>query len=271
MRHERSRRGGRPAEQTGPSGNPHEPSPARVTEGAARAQHLAVVPLDKPGCLLGDAHKNLPGWPCADWYRWAVRQDHRLRPVMTIVAYQFSLPLQNHPSTTIPELQAVLVDVTRGVLLEDPPGQTQQPAECIAEPGATMGTCSSRVPSSYVPFMRDVAAMVRRTHHPAIPTLQWFCGRGVCPMVVDHTLTERDKSHLTTEYSAELAPLLGLELRPILAAFEHRSVHSAAAGSTPSDGSGLMRPVGVGAAEFGVCQCTPSARRSASSRRAMCL
>ena len=38
-----------------------------------------------------------------------------------------------------------------------------------------MGKCSARVPSTYIPMMKALARMTTRTHHPAIPTLQWFC------------------------------------------------------------------------------------------------
>jgi len=83
-----------------------------------------------------------------------------------------------------------------------------------------MGDCSSRVPGTYVPLMRALADMTATMHAPAIPTIQWFCARGLCPMVIAHTLPERDRSHFTLQYSEALAPVLGLELKPILARFE---------------------------------------------------
>ena len=36
-------------------------------------------------------------------------------------------------------------------------------------------------------------------HHPVIPSLQWFCADGICPMVINHTLTTRDGDHMTKE------------------------------------------------------------------------
>ncbi len=85
-----------------------------------------------------------------------------------------------------------------------------------------MRTCSAQLPSTYAPLMRDLAAMAARTHHPTIPTLQWFCAEDICPMVIDNTLTLRDLSHFTMEYSALLGSVLGLELKPILGRLEHR-------------------------------------------------
>jgi peptidoglycan/LPS O-acetylase OafA/YrhL len=183
----------------------------------ARAQHFAVVPLVKPGCFVSRVHTNLPGWPCGSWYRWALKKDKALHPVATIVVFYLFGPLQQHPGSTVRDVKAVLSQVAHGVLLADKPSQTQQPPVCLYKSDANMGKCSTHVPSTYVSLMKALARMTTSTHHPAIPTLQWFCANGICPMVINHTLTVRDLDHVTKEYSATLAPLLGLELKPILA------------------------------------------------------
>ncbi len=184
---------------------------------AARAQHFAVVPLNKAGCFVNRINTNLPGWPCASWYRWALAQDKALHPVATIVTFELGIRLQQHPASTIRKIGSVLSQVRNGVLIADPPGQDQQPPVCLSQSNATMRKCSTRVPSTYLSLMTALSRMTTLTHHPAIPTLQWFCAYGICPMVIDNTLTTRDKSHMTKEYSTDLAPLLGLELKPILA------------------------------------------------------
>jgi peptidoglycan/LPS O-acetylase OafA/YrhL len=188
--------------------------PALVADG--RAQGFAVVPLGKPGCLLTAIGKNRSGWPCASWYHWALGQDHQLHPLATIVEFQMGPDQQAHPTTAASDLQAVLGSVTNAVLLVDPPDQTQQPSTCITGSGADMEHCSSPVGTTYRPLMDDLSKMAAQEHYPAIPTLQWFCADNICPMVINHTLTTRDKSHFTMEYSAELAPVLGSELKPIL-------------------------------------------------------
>jgi hypothetical protein len=65
--------------------------------------------------------------------------------------------------------------------------------------------------------VEDIDAMLNQTHHLSIPTLQWFCADGVCPSVINDTLTTHDGDHLTMEYSADMAPLLAPEMRRILA------------------------------------------------------
>ncbi|MDE3133367.1 MAG: acyltransferase [Acidobacteriota bacterium] len=183
----------------------------------ARAQQFAVVVLDKPGCYVNRTHTNLAGWPCGTWYRWAIEQDHRLHPAATLVDFKLTGGyLEDNPATTVSELRAVLGQVQGGVWLQDAPGQTQKTATCITAAGATQRSCSSPVTSAYTTLVQTVETMLIQTHHRAIPTLQWFCGDGVCPSVINDTLTTHDGDHLTMEYSADLAPLLAPEMRRIL-------------------------------------------------------
>jgi peptidoglycan/LPS O-acetylase OafA/YrhL len=193
--------------------------PALIAD--AQAQHFAVVLLDKPGCFVDRLYTNLSGWPCANWYRWALQQERKLHPIATIVTFKLSGSwLENNPAKTVSELRGALHRVRNGVFLEDPPGQTQKTAACITAPHATTRSCSSPEGSAYPRLMQDIATMLAQTHHPAIPTLQWFCADGICPSVINNTLTTHDGDHLTMEYSAAMAPLLGRALRPILARFE---------------------------------------------------
>jgi SGNH domain (fused to AT3 domains) len=185
--------------------------------GVAQAQHFAVVTFDKPGCFIDRVYTNLPGWPCASWYQWALAQDKALHPVATIVMFLLAAAQEDRRASTVSYFRSVLSQVTNGVYLANQPGQDQEPWNCLYKANANMRKCSARLPSTYVPLMQAMARMTTETHHPAIPTLQWFCADGICPMVINHTLITRDIDHITKQYSAELAPLLGLELKPILA------------------------------------------------------
>lgn len=188
----------------------------------SREQHFAVVPLDHPGCFVTRVYKNDPGYPCATWYRWALAQDKALHPIATLTVFLLPTRFQQHPALAVRNMKSVLSQVTNGVLVTDKPAQDQDTDACVYRVDANMRKCSARVPSTYAPMMRTLARMTTLTHHPVIPTLQWFCADGICPMVVDHILTVRDKDHMTTEYSTALAPLLGRELKPILARLNRR-------------------------------------------------
>jgi hypothetical protein len=195
-----------------------------LTEDASQ-EGFALVPLDKPGCLLYDFHRNWPGWPCASWYRWALGEDQRLHPLATVVSFDLTAGLQRHPAWTVHWLMTVLSQVKDAVLIADPPGQSQLPPTCVNIPGATMGTCSSPVLPTYVPLMHRLAADAASAGYPTIPTLQWFCDRGVCPMVINDTLTLVDTGHMDPDYSTELAPLLNRELYPILLSYVRQRSH----------------------------------------------
>ena len=92
-------------------GDSHAGCGCRALEADGRPQGFAVVPLDKPGCVLNVIHENLPGWPCANWYRWALTAGPRLHPFATIVAFQLTRvcwPTEHDER----RLQAVLGQVT---------------------------------------------------------------------------------------------------------------------------------------------------------------
>src|SRR5579875_1362007 len=120
-------------------------------------QGYALVPLDKPGCLLYALHHFSLAWPCAGWYQWALSEDRQLHPVATIVSFELTHAMQAHRRRTVRRLHAVLAHVRHAVLIVDPPGQTQLPPACLASPSATMATCSSPVPPTYVPLMHALA------------------------------------------------------------------------------------------------------------------
>ncbi|HTP23553.1 MAG TPA: acyltransferase family protein [Solirubrobacteraceae bacterium] len=183
----------------------------------AQEEHLAVVPLVKPGCFVTRVYTNSAGWPCAAWFKWALGWDHRLHPVATFVNFLFAWQFEDKIARTTGYFRSVLSQVTNGVYLADHPRQDVEPTDCIYKPHATMGECSARVTSSYIAFMKSMQAMAAKTHHPSIPTMQWFCGEGICPMVINHTVVSRDKDHMTQQYSKELAPLLDAEVERVLA------------------------------------------------------
>jgi hypothetical protein len=184
----------------------------------AKKEHFAVVPLLKPGCFVTRVYTNLSGFPCASWYQWALRWDRKLHPEATLISFLMEPQYFENVGRTVDAVKSVLLQVANGVYIEDQPSQVQQPDVCLYSPGATMGKCATRVPGGYVPLMKAMSSMTAATHRPAIATLQWFCAYGICPMVINDTLTVRDLDHMTRQYSAELTPLFSAELEPILAA-----------------------------------------------------
>jgi hypothetical protein len=52
----------------------------------------------------------------------------------------------------------------------------------------------------------------RAAHAAYVPTLRWFCVRGLCPAVVGTIVTYRDSTHITATYVGVLARSLGAAL-----------------------------------------------------------
>jgi hypothetical protein len=179
---------------------------------------FAVVPLDKPGCFIAREHQNLAGWPCATWFTWAVAQDHQLQPIATIVGYRLDMYPERRFGVVTSMLQSVFHQTINPIYLADPPGRRagSQPVVCLTQPGANQGKCSFKEAATYPQLMQAVANRTTADHIPALPTAQWFCADGLCPMLVGNTVVTHDRDHLTTEYSAALAPQLGAELEPVL-------------------------------------------------------
>lgn len=188
---------------------------------------LAVVPMQKPGCFVNRLWTNLPGWPCAKWYHWALTEDHLLAPVATIVAFRMDLYGGGKMSKALSDLSTMLKQVVNPIYIADPPDSPQVvPGQCITRAGATMYTCSSKEWSSYARLMQGTATLVARDHVAALPTAQWFCADERCPMVINGTLVDRDDDpdggHMTIDYAQSLSTVLADELEPVLRRYEKR-------------------------------------------------
>ena len=180
------------------------------------------MPLDKPGCVLNVIHENLPGWPCANWYRWAVQEDRKLHPMATIVSFELSTQFAGQPEHD-----------HRRAAGRTCAGRQPRPARRSARPDSAALVLHLAVGGEHAHVLRAATQHVRATH-------AGYRGDGGADapsddpdasvvlrrryLSDDHRqhLTLRDLSHFTMEYSALLGSVLGLELKPILGRLEHR-------------------------------------------------
>jgi hypothetical protein len=188
----------------------------------ASALQFRLVPVTKPGCLLSNLHEDRPGWPCLTWYVHALQVIRRLHPSATIVSFMTSNLTPAKAPWAAAALDGVLRAVPHGLLLADPPnynvssGTSDTPGECLAAAGSNLGTCARQEPPAMRATLPAIQAMARQDGYPAVPTLQWFCAGGICPAVIDGTVASEDGSHITSQYSMLLAPLLTDAIRPLL-------------------------------------------------------
>lgn len=208
-------------------GDSHAGNWIPAIEPLAQRLGLAVVPMDKPGCFVNRLHENLAGWPCGKWYQWALKEDHLLNPVATVVAFRMDLYGGARLKAAVSDLSSMLKQVKSPVYIADPPPTPQTwPGQCISQPEATMGSCTSRPWVDYGQLMEQTSAALAKDGVPALPTAQWFCADGTCPMVIDGTLVDRDSDpdggHMTIAYAQALSTVLGDELGPVLRRLEAR-------------------------------------------------
>jgi hypothetical protein len=182
--------------------------------------HFQLVPLTKPGCLLRDLYVDRPGWPCLTWYRRARRDLARLHPSATLVSFMTSNLPAAQAGETAAAVRQVVSAVPHGVLMADTPfynADTSVPPQvCLAKAQATQGACARPEAAQVRATLGAIQQMAGEAHLRLVPTLQWFCADGLCPTVIDRTVTSEDGSHITSQYSELLAPLLAAALRPIL-------------------------------------------------------
>jgi peptidoglycan/LPS O-acetylase OafA/YrhL len=170
----------------------------------ARSRGFALLPLVHASCTSGVA-----AWPghCHSWYLAALRRLRVLHPRAVIVAQYFDP--REPAAATYGGLQRELADMTRlvphVVLLQDPPRHDVVPIDCLLAPGATLGSCAFPVARDEVAEYAAVAGIARGGGAVYLPTLQWFCAHGTCPMVVGSTVVYVDTNHITTTYARELA------------------------------------------------------------------
>ncbi len=94
------------------------------------------------------------------------------------------------------------------IVVLSPPPVAGNPLECVTR----FGTPSDCVTSpgrdwyQHVSGEKEAAAL---TGARFVDTEPWFCLQGACPEIVGNTLVTLDGTHLSVQYSRQLAPLLG--------------------------------------------------------------
>ncbi|HEY6963137.1 MAG TPA: acyltransferase family protein [Gaiellaceae bacterium] len=179
-----------------------------VTE-MAWHDHLAVVPLLRLGCIPGRWGSPAEGGGCSAWYGWALAQIRRLHPEVTLLGA--SIDERGTPSARV-ALEAVvraaqdLRRIGRTIVIGDPEALDFDPIACLLSRGATMRTCSTTWPPQALAGYDEVRRSVTRIGDGFLPTRGFVCYRRTCPAVIGHTIAYIDDNHLSSAYSASVAP-----------------------------------------------------------------
>jgi hypothetical protein len=179
----------------------------------ANSDGWVVLPVVKSACTPA-TWLSYPKKPeCPAWYRWAVKQAKALHPDVTLIAGEWN------PSTPVVAAVKAISALTRTmkrssktvIVLADPPEQKRQPVDCLLAAHATMKTCSTTVTKAQLYGNLTIAAAAKKHHVAFMNSMGWFCGRiskrrliYLCPLVVNRTITHRDKGHVSSTYALEL-------------------------------------------------------------------
>ncbi|THD76130.1 MAG: acyltransferase [Phenylobacterium sp.] len=177
---------------------------------------------------------------CSGWYEWAVPQVRALRPSLLIIATHYDVAPREDAEIkfsgprSIENITAFGTAVRSAahqiVVLGDPPGQEQEPVDCLVASHATMKTCSYSPTSGQTETSAGIESATS-AFGVFLDTTPWLCYHGVCPMVVGHTGVYLNHDHITTTYAGELAPLFSAALTRVLASGKAARLHRASAGS----------------------------------------
>jgi peptidoglycan/LPS O-acetylase OafA/YrhL len=187
----------------------------------AKREGYDVRPVLKYGCTQG-------GWAgreCSPWYEWAVARVRALHPSLLIIATHYNYtPKEGEMSWMGPQAAENIAGFGESVrsaagqiaVIGDPPGEEQEPTDCLLSSHATMKTCSYLETKGQAEAIATVESATK-PFGVFVDSTPWFCFRRTCPMVVGHTVVYFNKNHITTRYAEELGPLFRIALTRLLA------------------------------------------------------
>jgi len=176
----------------------------------ADQSHLQLVPLIKDGCvpsLLGR------GGDCSAWYSWVLGQVQRLHPSVVILSQFWSNWGPNNGVAAVArEIHDLSPLTSRVIVIQDPPGRTEDAVDCLLAQHATLGSCTFPINTRQQATYRAMNSAVHAAAAGYVRTLQWLCSAKRCPTVVGTIITYRDKHHITLTYARTLAQPMAREL-----------------------------------------------------------
>jgi peptidoglycan/LPS O-acetylase OafA/YrhL len=183
----------------------------------AQQDGWVVLPIGKSGCLPSTWTNSEGSAECRTWYKWAVSHAEAVHPGVTLITGAYSMDgsaaARTAAISAIGLLSTTMKRFSKSVVvINDPPGQSKEPVDCLLAQHATMRSCSSMQTPGQVSSSAEMATIARSDGVGFIDTTGWFCFRGVCPMVINRQITHRDQTHVTQTYAQELA-------KPFRAAF----------------------------------------------------
>jgi peptidoglycan/LPS O-acetylase OafA/YrhL len=192
----------------------------------ATQRHWRLVVLTKGSCSAASTSIALPQLKrayteCDEWRTRSVAKIRDMHPAMVVLSsYDGGTltapgdPDQLWTNGWLTVIRALKADGTRLALISDTPQPKNNPAQCVSAHLTDVRTCNTSVQTALrTPKRRQMIADAAAGEGVTVvdPTV-WFCTATTCPDIVGNLLVYSNGTHISTAYSALLAPLLERKL-----------------------------------------------------------
>ncbi len=192
-------------------------------------RHWRLVVMTKEGCSPAEVtFRDDPDSLCALWREKAKARIARLHPALVIVSWaRWREPLASQKAG-VPTVygdawqdglaaifQFLRRSAKRVIFISDTPYPHGSAPDCVAGHVSDVRPCTvDRRVGTVLPAIKAAELRIAKQERiNSIDPTSWFCAPKICPVVVGNILVYHDKSHMTTEWSRFIAPILGNAIR----------------------------------------------------------
>ncbi len=206
-------------------------------------RHWRLVVMTKEGCTPAEVtFRADPDSLCARWREKAKARIAGLRPALVIVSWARWLEPLASQKAGVPTgyggpwqdglaaiFQFLRSSAKRVIFISDTPYLPQPAPDCVADHLSNVRPCTTkRSDATVLPAIKAAELRIAKQEHiNSIDPTSWFCTPKVCPVIVGNILVYHDKSHMTSEWSRFIAPVLDnailRTMRPADSATDRRS------------------------------------------------
>ena len=204
-------------------------------------RHWRLVVMTKEGCTPAEVTlRDGPNSLCARWREKAKARIARLDPALVIVSWaRWIEPWANQKAGVLTGyggpwqdgVAAIFQFLRRSarqvMFISDTPYLPQSAPDCVAGHLSDVRPCTTkRSDATVLPAIKAAELRIAKQEQVnSIDPTSWFCAPRVCPVIVGNIFVYHDKSHMTTEWSTFIAPVLAnaiLRTVPPAASATHR-------------------------------------------------
>lgn len=206
-------------------GDSHAAAWFPAVEGFAKAAGYAVEVHTKSSCPAATIDTTRNGGPypeCAEWRQEVIDKVNEEKPALVVLVSYVNGALAPQVTDDEATWEAALgttldaLEVPTAVIA-DTPDMTEDPAPCLSVHLTDAEVCGE--PRSVALAGPAREAEVAATQARGVPLLDfndYLCDEEWCPPILGNTLLYRDSHHLTADFSAEMAGVLGDRLKELL-------------------------------------------------------